>query len=194
VALDSLRSLDEYKVSPFPPGYPENTRTFYSPVDKVHEALMDTIGAATRSVVISMYGFDDTDLNRVLQDKLADGGIFVQLSLDSSQAGGRAEKEILGTWKNDDLANSVAIGRSEKGAIMHLKLAIIDGLDLITGSTNWSPGGEAKQDNQLTIIRDPLVAAEARSRVDIIHDSMLKQMAAKRDALGGSASGKPEPG
>ena len=29
------------------------------------------------------------------------------------------------------------------------------------------------------MIRDPLVGAEARSRLDIIHDAMLKQMAAK---------------
>jgi phosphatidylserine/phosphatidylglycerophosphate/cardiolipin synthase-like enzyme len=129
-----------------------------------------------------MYGYDDPELNEVLRGKLADASIFVQLSLDSGQAAGRAEKPLLALWQNDGTGNSIAIGHSEKGAIMHLKLAIVDGLDVVTGSTNWSTSGETKQDNQLTVIRDPLVAAEARARVDIIHDDMLKQMAAKRAA------------
>jgi hypothetical protein len=179
MALSSLSELDQFKASAFPSGYPPNARTFYSPVDKVHEALKATLSAATNSVIVSMYGYDDQELNTLLQDKLASGHIFVQLSLDSTQAGGRVEKSMLSNWQHDGIGNSIAIGHSEKNAIMHLKLAIVDGLDLITGSTNWSGGGETRQDNQLTIIRDPLVAAEARARVDIIHDDMLKQMAAK---------------
>jgi hypothetical protein len=179
MAIATLSRLDEFKASAFPTGYPDNARTFYSPVDQVHAALKATLSAATKSVVVSMYGYDDRELNTLLQDQLTAGHIFVQLSLDDSQAAGKVEQSLLSSWHNDGIGNSIAIGHSEKGAIMHLKLAIVDGLDLITGSTNWSDSGESLQDNQLTIIRDPLVAAEARARVDIIHDNMLKQMAAK---------------
>jgi PLD-like domain len=179
MALPSLSELDQFKASAFPSGYPANARTFYSPVDQVHEALKATVSAATSSVIVSMYGYDDVELNTLLQDKLTAGHVFVQLSLDSTQAAGKVEQSLLSSWHNDGIGNSIAIGHSEKSAIMHLKLAIVDGLDLITGSTNWSGGGESRQDNQLTIIRDPLVAAEARARVDIIHDDMLKQMAAR---------------
>jgi phosphatidylserine/phosphatidylglycerophosphate/cardiolipin synthase-like enzyme len=182
MALSALGELDRFKAAAFPPGYPPAARTFYSPVDDVHGALAAVLKSACSSVVVSMYGYDDPELNDVLRGKLEDDKIFVQLSLDSTQAAGRGEKPLLAQWENDGTGNSIAIGHSEKGAIMHLKLAIVDGLDVITGSTNWSTSGETKQDNQLTVTRDPLVAAEARARVDIIHDDMLKQMAAHRAA------------
>lgn len=180
MALDSLAALDKYKAQPFVVGYPATARTFYSPVDDCHAVLRDVLTAATKSVVVCMYGFDDRELSDALRAQLTAAHIYVQLSLDSTQAAGRAERDILATWQHDLIGNSIAIGRSEAGAIMHLKLAIVDGLDVVTGSTNWSTGGETKQDNALVLIRDPYVAAEARSRADIIHDAMLKQMAAKQ--------------
>jgi phosphatidylserine/phosphatidylglycerophosphate/cardiolipin synthase-like enzyme len=180
MALNSLTDLDQYKAAPFAPGYPDTTRTFYSPVDQVHEALKALLASANKSIVIAMYGYDDPDLNAALQSSLKDENMYVQMSLDSTQAAGKSEKALLAPWLNDKIGNSIAIGHSEKSAIMHLKMVIIDGVDVITGSTNWSTGGESKQDNQLTVIRDPYMCAEARSRIDIIHDSMLKQMAAAK--------------
>lgn len=189
MALNSLTELDTFKAAPFPPGYPDTTRTFYSPVDQVHAALKTLLTSANKSIVVAMYGFDDAELNSVLQSALNDEKIYVQMSLDSTQAAGAAERPLLAPWLNDKTGNSIAIGHSEKSAIMHLKMVIIDGVDVITGSTNWSTGGESKQDNQLTVIRDPYVCAEARSRIDIIHDGMLKQMAAKAGA--GAPQGAP---
>ena len=180
MALKSLTDLDQYKAAPFEPGYPDTTRTFYSPVDQVHGALKALLASANKSIVVAMYGYDDPDLNAALQSALKDENMYVQMSLDSTQAAGKAEKALLAPWLNDKIGNSIAIGHSEKSAIMHLKMVIIDGVDVITGSTNWSTGGESKQDNQLTVIRDPYMCAEARSRIDIIHDSMLKQMAAAK--------------
>ncbi len=179
MALSSLTQLDQYKAAPFPPGYPDSTRTFYSPVDQVHEALKALLASANKSIVVAMYGYDDPELNSVLQSALDDEKMYVQMSFDSTQAAGKSEHELLAPWLNGKIGNSIAFGQSEKSAIMHLKMVIIDGVDVITGSTNWSTGGESKQDNQLTVIRDPYVCAEARSRIDIIHDGMLKQMAAK---------------
>ena len=161
MALTSLAELDQFKAAPFAPGYPDNARSFYSPVDGVHEALKALLASATRSLVVSMYGYDDEELDAVIKDKLESDKIFVQMSLDKTQAAGKQEKQILAKWQNDGIGNGIAIGRSERSAIMHMKLVIIDGMDVITGSTNWSKSGESSQDNQLTVIRDALVAAMA---------------------------------
>jgi hypothetical protein len=169
--LTDLSVLDQFASAPFPPGYPTDRRTFYSPVDNVHGALKAVISAACRSVVLAMYGFDDDELAQIIKDKLVAENVYVQLTLDSSQASGVHEKTLL-TGENYPIS-SIAIGRSEKGAIMHLKEGVIDGVIHFSGSTNWSTGGESLQDNQLTVEINPVAAAMATARIGAIHASML---------------------
>jgi PLD-like domain len=167
----------------FPHGYSRESLTFYAPRDPgVHQVLLWTMLQAKSSVAINMYGFDDPHLVSLLRHHVSNPRMIVTLSLDSSQAGGRVETKLLDLLRNELPGNSIAIGRSEHGAISHDKLMVVDGLFLVSGSTNWSFGGEAEQDNQLTLTRDAIACAEARAVIDLDHDIMLKQMAAKAAA------------
>lgn len=172
MTLRLLSDLDQYKTAGFPPDYPDCLRRFYAPVDEIHRVLVDVLRSATQSIFCAMYGFDDDELCAVLVEKLRAEHVIVQLTLDSSQAGGVHERELLAHAHLP--SNSVAVGRSERGQIMHLKEVVVDGLDVITGSTNWSNSGESLQDNVLEVIRDRVVAAEATTRISAIHSHMLK--------------------
>jgi phosphatidylserine/phosphatidylglycerophosphate/cardiolipin synthase-like enzyme len=187
LSLDELRKLrfedlGRFKrAGKFPHGYPEDTLSFFAPRDPgIHEVIVWTILQCTQSLVVNMYGFNDTHAADLIRSYTEDHHIAVTLTLDSTMAAGPSEAAILKRFNNQLIGNSIAIGRSSRGAISHDKLLVVDGVYLISGSTNWSFGGERMQDNQLTVSRNPLAAAEARAIIDLDHDAMLKQMAKKR--------------
>ena len=161
---------DNYKAGGFTDGYPSNIRTYYSPVDNVHGALVEIVKSAKHSLVVAMYGWDDPELQAAIMEKVNSEHVYVQFTLDSSQAGGTHEKVLLAALNAP--ATSVAIGRSERGAIQHLKCLVVDNAVLVTGSTNWSTSGESLQDNTCVIISDAYVAGEATARISAIHANM----------------------
>lgn len=171
--------LGKYKAEGrFLDGYPPDERTFFSPYDNLHGLLVALLGSAQHSIVVNMFGYDDDKLNSIIEEKLSKESVYVQMSLDRRQAGSvEHEKAILRRWHNDAFGNSIAIGSSSKhNAISHLKIVIVDGVYTVKGSTNWSLSGEQDQDNELTLSRNAVVAAETRAILDLNHDFMLKQM------------------
>ncbi len=174
--------LAQYKAEKrFLDGYPSDQRSFFSPRDSIHPLLASLLAGAQHSLVLNMYGYDDDELDELIRGKLDSKHVYVQMSLDKSQAGGKHEKALLAKWSNDKFGNSIAIGTSEvHHAISHLKVLIVDGVYTVTGSTNWSISGESEQDNQLTLSRNAVVASELRAVLDLNHDWMLKQMAEAR--------------
>lgn len=183
--------LARYKAEErFLDGYPPDQRSFFSPRDHLHPMLASLLASAQHSLVLNMYGYDDPELDELIRGKLDSKHVYVQMSLDKSQAGGKHEKELLAKWDNDKFGNSIAIGTSEvHHAISHLKVLIVDGVYTVTGSTNWSISGESEQDNQLTLSRNAVVASELRAVLDLNHDWMLKQMAEARGSR--AVSGSP---
>ena len=194
-AVFNWADLAQYKLEKrFLDGDPPDIKTFWAGRDDVHGLLRDVLRSAQHSIVLNMFGYDDDELDAIIRQKLSQGHVFVQMSLDSTQASGQHESEILKRWANDGIGNSIAIGTSAKHAISHLKLVIVDGVYTVTGSTNWSASGEGLQDNECTIGNNAVRAAAARTILDINHDFMLKQMAAKHAGADKASTAVPEAG
>src|SRR5262249_53633326 len=104
--------LAKYKAEGrFLDGYPDDQRTFFAPRDHIHELLLALLDSAQHSIVVNMFGYDDDELNQIIQAKLTNEHVYVQMSLDRSQiASGQHEKDILAKWNNDAFGNSIAIG------------------------------------------------------------------------------------
>lgn len=175
-----ITELDQYKRGHLPPApdYPANTRTFYAPADNVHGALKALINSCQASIIVAMYGYDDMELAGLIAHLIDNPAIHCQITLDKSQAAGTQEKRVLNAYHAEMTSNSVAIGTSERGAIMHRKMMLIDGMWRVSGSTNWSLSGETLQDNELTVIQSAAVTAEARTVLDLEHVKALTQMGA----------------
>ena len=66
------------------------------PRDDVHGLLVALLGSQ-RPIVVNMFGYDDDELNKIIQSKLADQRVYIQMSLDRSQPGGvRENRSLLG--------------------------------------------------------------------------------------------------
>jgi len=177
---ETWAGIGSYKATPFPPDYPANVAHLFAPVDRVHEAFVALCGVDDlTSLDCSMYGWDDEEIDSLFRGALLTDHLPVTLCLDSSQAGGKHEKAILAQWPGVELGNHVVIGRSEKSAINHDKLIVVNRLVTICGSTNLSDGGETKQNNEAVIVYDRAFASEVVNRIQIIHGQMALQMQAK---------------
>lgn len=158
--------------------WPADVRSFFSPRDVcVPLVLSQLLGSATESVKVNMYGYDSGPLDAILHAKAAETGFCFQMSLDKSQAAGVHERALVQPWASS-LGTTVAVGTSVKHAISHLKVAVVDGLYVISGSTNWSTSGETLQDNELVIHRNAAIAARYGAILDLNHAAMLAQMTA----------------
>jgi phosphatidylserine/phosphatidylglycerophosphate/cardiolipin synthase-like enzyme len=180
-----LTDLDQFRYGPWgplPSGYPADRRRFWAPYDDVHGVLTTGIESVTQQLVVAMYGFTDDALAEAIEKKLADPNIHCQITLDQSQAGGTVEKRMLQKWGLLD-SNSVAVGTSEHGAIMHRKCFVLDLRFLLTGSTNLSLSAETKQDNELTVVDSPIEAGAAAMVLALEHEKARTQM--QHRALGG---------
>jgi hypothetical protein len=183
--LDDLAPFTREKS--FPAGDSRDFRVFYVGRDDVHGILRYLLARCTRSLRMNMFGYDDDELDRLIRRLVDSEHVFVQGTLDKSQASGVHERKILDGW-SPAMRNSFAIGQSATHQISHTKGGVIDGLVAWEGSTNWSASGEGTivaadgsdrgrkaQNNTLAVYSHPVQIARFTDELDHEHAVVLQQ-------------------
>lgn len=146
---------------------------YFSPDDDIAAVLHALPGHATRSLDIECYSFTDPDLVASILDA-ARRGVAVRVLADRSQSTGAAGHAALQALVDARLPNvTVRIAESERGAIDHLKMLIVDGVagaladesSVASGSYNLSRSAQ-DQDNSFAWLNDPGEVAQAQAKFD----------------------------
>jgi hypothetical protein len=169
---------------------------FFVGRDDVHGVLKALLMQEKLALKLSMFGYDDDELNTVIMDMLKTPTTRVQVSLDKSQAGGVHERKILALDETLDpvgFANSVVICESATHQILHTKGGVCVGTGVaFEGSTNWSASGEGigtdvkgatnvkAQSNTLMVTVNPVVVARFTANLDSEHAIGLAQQRAAK--------------
>jgi len=171
----------------FGPTASADFRAFYAGRDDVHGVLKHLLSAASLSVKMNMFGYDDDELNQVLMGLVMNPSVVVQVTLDKSQAAGKHEAAILAADAASDgagFANDFVVGESQTHQISHTKGGVLDGIVAFEGSVNWSASGEGTgitlgggqqapgfkaQNNTLVVYTNAYEIAKFSARLDYEH-------------------------
>lgn len=129
----------------FPEKASKDFRILFAGHDDVHRALRHVLSRVKVSLYLSMFGYDDDDLNDIVMNIVHDRSITCLITLDSSQAGGKHERRLLESDAANDpegFKTHFIIGQSSTHRIIHTKGFVADGVIGAEGSTNWSNDGE----------------------------------------------------
>lgn len=175
----------------FDPSASADMRIFYVGRDDVHGVMKYLLARCSRSLYFNMYGYDDEELDQIIQGLIVSEHVYVQGTLDRGQAGGVHERKILEAW-GDSVRSSFAIGESATHQISHTKGGVIDGKVAFEGSTNWSTAGEGvfvngafggkgykAQNNTLVIYTNPVEVASFSAELSEEHATALRQEQAR---------------
>lgn len=123
---------------------------FFSPRGGCMDQVLSWVGSANSSVHVLIYSFTLDDVGRALVSAL-ERGVDVKVVFEKGQISQYSEYGAL-------RAAGVPVRNDTNSALMHHKVAIVDGYVVLIGSYNWSSSAENRNNENLLVIRDPLLA------------------------------------
>ena len=124
-----------------------DTQVYFSPNGGCQDAIIKEISKATKTIDIAMYYLTSREIAQELV-KAKDRNVKVRIVLDKDQETSKYSKSRYLIKRGFDVKYDTGPG------LMHNKFAIIDNKVLITGSFNWTPTADQKNEENLLIMTD----------------------------------------
>lgn len=150
----------------FGPRSPQNTpnveftqdgitvETLFAPEDDVILAIDRAMSGATRSIDFMAFSYTQADMAQIMTEQAREGvrvrGIF-------ERVGSETEFSQL---RSLYCTARLEVRQDGNPFVLHHKVIIIDGTTVISGSFNFSANATRSNDENLIIIRDPILAAQ----------------------------------
>jgi phosphatidylserine/phosphatidylglycerophosphate/cardiolipin synthase-like enzyme len=128
--------------------------TFFSPDDGVLASLVPVLETAQESIYFLAYSFTSNQLGEIVRQK-AEAGVTIAGVMDDEQIRSNQGTEY-DPFRQADL--DVRIDGID--GLMHHKVFIVDEKIVVLGSYNFSQNAEERNDENLMIIYDPVIAEQ----------------------------------
>ena len=178
----SVERDQDRDVTPMEPVPANSVQVHYAPFENLEHVDTDLLAQAHSTIDLAAYSLTDYAVAQALI-AAAQRGVHIRIYRDATQAAGEtahAEKSAANPKRRasrdpeDDAPNdaddadilrrlsstpNVAVRIKHSHTLMHLKAYAVDGAFLRTGSANFSPTGEKRQDNDLILFHNAAAAA-----------------------------------
>lgn len=154
--LDNRFGEDIVPETPYPTITIDDTRidAYFSPDDGVLAALVPVLESAQESIYFLAYSFTSNQLGEIVRQK-AESGLAVAGVMDDEQV-----RSNQGTEFDPFRQAELDVRIDGIDGLMHHKVFIIDEKIVVLGSYNFSQSAEQRNDENLLIIYNPVIAEQ----------------------------------
>ena len=138
-----------------------DTQVYFSPNGGCQNAVITEIGKAQKTIDIAMYYLTSREIAQELV-RAKDRNVKVRIVLDKSQEAQAYSKSRYLIKRGFEVKYHTGPG------LMHNKFALIDDKVLITGSFNWTPTANQKNEENLLMITDKELIKKYEDRFEYL--------------------------
>ena len=138
-----------------------DTQVYFSPNGGCQNAVITEIGKAQKTIDIAMYYLTSREIAQELV-RAKDRNVKVRIVLDKSQEAQAYSKSRYLIKRGFEVKYHTGPG------LMHNKFALIDDKMLITGSFNWTPTANQKNEENLLMITDKELIKKYEDRFEYL--------------------------